>query len=222
MGKPKVPEQKPTAQEIAQFEISHQDKWNDHQQYGIPAQDAMIRQTTGYVLNPDTGRYEIDPAAGVLHADGSVRTDAGREIARAQKQWQPLLQGINPNTGRGRTGRVGLLQDKMASDAQIEAGTRFGQQNTYLQALQDTIGIGRGQQADLISANQHMAGMAAQQAGQDARTSFQNRLGNQQAIGTLIGAGGSYLMNQVPVVRPDGGYIRGAYDTAFKGFLGGL
>lgn len=219
--KPKVEEQKPTAQEIANFEIS-KDMRQNYEQFGIPAQDALIRRNTGLAFDAESGGYSIDPSVGVLNADGSVRTDTGRNLAAAQRQWQPLLSGLNPNAGSGRVGRVGLLADKMASDAQIAAGTQFGQQNGYLSGLQDAISVGRGQQAGLLGGLQADAGQAAALAGQDARQAFNTRLGNQQAFGHLVGMGSAYAMNQVPVVRKDGTYIKGAYDNAFKGWLGSL
>ncbi|WP_020396482.1 hypothetical protein [Thiolinea disciformis] len=221
MGKPKVQEQKPTAQEIANFEISR-DKLLNYQQRGIPLQNEMIRLRTGRKLNPATNQWEIDPNAGVLNADGSVRTDAGQAMALAQQQWKPLLQGINPNNGRGRTGMLGALQQKMRSDAGVEAQTRFGQQTGYLQGLMDVAEMGRGNVSSILQGQQGLAGQAANQAAYDAKQAFQDRLERQQAVGKLAGIGQGYLMSQVPVVAQDGSYINGAYDNSLRGVLGRL
>ena len=206
MGKPKVPTIKPTAQEIQQFEIN-KDKWANYQQYGVPAQNEIIRRTLTDKLNPD----------------GSVKTDAGQAMALAQKQWEPLLKRpVNPNAGAGRTGMLSMLQDKMGSDMRIESQTRYGQQTGYLGAMQDVMNMGRGLQSDALQGMGNLTNLAAQQAANDARNTFNRRLENQTALGGLLGMGSTYLMSDVNPIRADGSYIKGAYDNALKGWMGGL
>ncbi len=203
MGKPKVEEQKPTAQELAQFAIA-KEKWANYQDNGVPLQDRYIDMLTNDKLN----------------ADGSVRTDAGQAVARAQQQWQPLLsRAVNPNTGRGRTGMVPMLAKKMASDANIEAGTRFSQQGGYLQGLADVAAMGRGQVAGTLNSMQSLAGQAAQVANADALDAYKDNVADQRAAQGLLGLGATAALRDVNPYRSDGTYIKGAYDRALPGLL---
>lgn len=206
MGKPKVPTIKPTAQEIQQFEIN-KDKWANYQQYGVPAQNEIIRRTLTSKLNPD----------------GSVKTDAGQAMALAQKQWKSLLeQPQNPNSGMGRTGMLGMLKDKMGSDMRIESQTRYGQQTGYLGAMQDVMNMGRGLESSNVQALGNATQIAAQQAANDARTAFEKNVANKTAVAGMLGMAIPYAMKDVNVVAPDGSYIKGAYDDAARGWLGSL
>lgn len=220
MGKPKVEEQLPTAQEVALFDINR-DKIANYDK-SKPYQNELIRRTTGHQWDADAKRWDIDPSAGVVGAGGQVQVDNGRNFARAQQQWKPLLQNINPNSSAGRTGRIGLLQDKMRSDAGVLATQPFQQQTGYLQAMQNVAGVGRGQQAQTLGLLQGQAGNAAQTAAADARTAFQGQQANQQAVQGLVGMGSTLLMSPVQTRNPDGSRINGAYDQAFTGFLGNL
>ena len=64
---------------------------------GKPIENEWIRRTTGMVLNSETGEYDIDPSAGVLNEDGSVKIDTTDAASANEKAYGDALQNINPN-----------------------------------------------------------------------------------------------------------------------------
>ncbi|HPQ94599.1 MAG: hypothetical protein KDI44_17840 [Thiothrix sp.] len=215
MGKPKVPEQQPTAVEQQLFRIN-QDRLQNYQQ-GQGLQNALIRQMTG--RRWDGSQWGVDPSAGVVGANGQVPVDNGRALAAADQQWAPLLQQYDPNAGQSRTGRVGLLQNYMGSRANVAAQVPLQAQTGYLQALANVAGMGQGQLADTSTMMTHQAQQAAAQAAQDAQQGFRQNVADQQAAQGLLGLGATSLLQQVPTYDAQGNYIPGAYDARLRGFF---
>lgn len=190
MGGPDVEEQKPTEQEIAQFEINKQ-MWDDYLSHAPEDHRAFMVNETGYYAD-NNGKLQIKKG-GLLNADGTVIQDTGQAMAEAQQKWQPLLdQPINPNRGIDRMGRLKMINKKQKSDAGIETNTLLAQQNAPLRGQENVIALGRGNQVDALQGMQQLAGQAAQKAGADAQSSFADASANRYLLGTGIGAIGGY------------------------------
>lgn len=189
MGSPSTPEQEPTEQEIAQFEIATK-QWEDYQKYAPQEQETLMRKTTGYVPDGDGGLRIA--AGGLLNNDGTTKTDTGVAMAQASQQWAGLDRPMNPNNGAVRMGNVDVLGKKLESDAAIETGTLLGQQNRPIQGMQQVIGLGRGQQASASEGMMQQAGIAANQAAADANSAFADQSANRHLLGAAIGAVGGY------------------------------
>ena len=222
MSKPKVKEQKPTAQEIAQFDIAQQ-QWAEYRDTAPPLQEMYQRLTTGWT--PD-GEGGLQQTGHVLNDDGSVRTDTGQVQAQAAQAWDDVLQAPdNPNKGAGRMGRTDLLEARLGSEAKATTGSQLQQQNNYLQGVENVISMGRGQQASALTGMQQQAGVAANEAAQDAQKAFADKSANRYLAGSVLGAAGGYLGYQnankqnpssaaggTPGINPAGGmfnFLRG-------------
>lgn len=198
MSKPKVEEQQPTAQEVAQFDIA-QDKWANYQNTGVPIQNDYLQGINDQVVN------------------GSVQTNAGNAMAAAQQQWKPMLNA-QPDPNRGQN--ISLLTNKIGSDVGISAGAEFQQQSSYLGDLTQAANMGRTAQTPVLQSMGNLAGQASQQAQQDSQQAYQGTLANQNAFSGMVGAATPLLMNRVNPIAKDGSYLNGAYDNRIKSFLG--
>lgn len=189
MGSPDVEEQKPTAAEIAQFDIA-QSMWADYQETAPALQKIYQERTTGMVPDGEGGLVQ---SGNVLDANGSVRTSGGLAQAGVAEAWSGMdKQALDANRGANRVGRTDLLNERMASSVGAGVNTRLGQQNNMLRGVENVVSMGSGQQTQALNGMQSLAGAAAQTAAADANAAFADKSANRYLLGQGVGAAAGY------------------------------
>lgn len=194
MAKGDQKEIEPTEQEIAQFEIA-KDMW-DRNRETAPQTDAMLSaMTTGYVPDGEGG-LKIADNQHQLNDDGSVRIDAGQADAQAGAAWNEVQnKPVDPNGGGRRLG-IGLMEDRIKSQSETGSRVRLGQQNRHIKAVENMAALARGQEAEALRGMQQQAGEAANEASNDAVTSYNDSQNKRYAIGQGVGFVGGVLANK--------------------------
>ena len=104
--------------------------------------------------------------------------------------------GINPNSGvfKSQMGKLDRAKSSVKADSMSQA--QLGQQNRYVGGINNIVRMGQGQATEAIQGFGDMASMSGQKAYNDARNTMQNRNGNAQIGGQVIGAGVRYGLRQ--------------------------
>lgn len=184
-------EVKITPEEVEQIKVA-EEKWARYERVGKPLSNAYIQRATGF-KESDNGDLDIVDG-GILNPDGSVKTDASSAIASSTKAYSQGLKGINPNSGKYRSGVAGIEAKKMETASEAEAGVKLGQQNRWLKGLENVVAMGKGQETTAVNGLMDLSANAAGEARQDAYDAFRDNQSRKQLAGQVIGAGASLAL----------------------------
>ena len=100
--------------------------------------------------------------------------------------------GINPNSGLFKAELEKVDRKKAEAKADNINQVQVGQQNRYVQGLQNIVKMGQGAEASAVQGMGALADMSGQRAYENARSNVMNRNANRQVAGQVIGAGTRY------------------------------
>lgn len=174
-----APSVKETKEEQALAEVA-QKKWQYYQDNYRPLEDEYMSQ----VDNLDSeGAYDF--------ASGTAASAATAAFDGARKNMASDLQGagINPNSGKYKSGMAGLADAEAMSSADNKSRAMTSQQDEYVTGLSNVSAIGRGQSTNAQAGLSDLAQSANAKAANDAGNAWNNKAATIGAAGSLFGAG---------------------------------
>jgi len=185
-----------TEQQKAFAEVAMK-QWQDYQQRYRPYENEFMGKVDR--LNSENSYQQAADLA-------SVPVESSFTGAVTNSAQQMTQAGINPNSGmfQEELNKIDRKKQQTKSDYQNQA--QVSQQDRYTSGIQNIVRMGQGQSTQAMQGLGDVASMANQRAQNDAQLSAQNRYGNQQVVGGVVGAGTRYgLGKSLPQVQPDQG-----------------
>lgn len=175
-------EVKETAAEQAQAEVA-ESMWNLYQQKLAPYEDMFIR-----------GVDKLNSSDAYTKAAGDTSLNYSSQFSNARDQAGDSLTSAGVNPGSGKFGATQDSLTRQQSFSQNDAVNQAQSSNAdqYVGGLEDALAIGSGQEAGNMQSLGSLADASNQSAISDARAAQTNALGNQSALGSLVGAGAGY------------------------------
>jgi hypothetical protein len=170
---------KDTASQKALASIAAQ-RFNLYQQYYVPLENQFMSDVAGM----------MDPTA-FENVEGFVNALQQPEFQAAKRnmQQQAFSMGADPTSGQYQA-RASQMQQAQARGMGLGTSQALsGQVDRYYQGMQNIIAMGQGQAGQAIAGLADVGSLAQQRAAAEAKTSFSNYLGRQQAIGSAVGLG---------------------------------
>ena len=170
---------KDTASQKALASIAAQ-RFNLYQQYYVPLENQFISDVAG-MMDPTS----FESVEGFVNALQQPEFQA----ATRNMQQQAFAMGADPTSGQYQA-RASQMQQAQARGMGLGTSQALsGQVDRYYQGMQNIIAMGQGQAGQAISGLADVGSLAQQRAAAEAKTSFSNYLGRQQAIGSAVGLG---------------------------------
>jgi hypothetical protein len=174
-----APSAKETKEEQALAEVA-QKKWQYYQDNYRPLEDEYMKQ----VDNLDSeGAYDF---AGGTAASATTAAFAG---ARENMAEDMRSAGVNPNSGKYKSGMAGLADAEAMSSADGKSRALTSQQDEYVTGVSNVSAIGRGQSTSAQAGLSDLAQSANTKAASDAGNAWNNKAATTSAAGGLFGAG---------------------------------
>ena len=155
-------------------------RFNLYQQYYVPLENQFMSDVAGM----------MDPTA-FENVEGFVNALQQPEFQAATRnmQQQAFAMGADPTSGQYQA-RASQMQQAQARGMGLGTSQALsGQVDRYYQGMQNIIAMGQGQAGQAIAGLADVGSLAQQRAAAEAKTSFSNYLGRQQAIGSAAGLG---------------------------------
>lgn len=153
----------------------------DYKQRWLPLQQALGTQVTEMGA---AGSAERKRGAGMAATDTDMAFDkaqAGLERTTAQRR--------DFGSSSHKLAVAGLDEDRATSKALGIAGVDEQIDDAYVQGLSQIMAIGQGQRANAVEGMGQVAAMSGRQAAYDAQASLENRMGNAELAGQVVGMG---------------------------------
>lgn len=169
---------KETKEEQALADVAAK-KWQYYQETYRPLEDAYMAQVGE--LNSQ-GSYDF--AGGTAASATTAAFDGARQnMAEAMQQ-----QGVNPNSGKYKSGMSGLSDAEAMSSADNKSRALTSQQDEYVTGISNISAIGRGQSTTAQAGLSDLAQAANQKAASDAGNAWNSKAATTNAVGGLFGA----------------------------------
>lgn len=155
-------------------------KWKYYQDNFRPLEDTFMKQVDG-----------LDSEAAYDFAGGSAASATTAAFAGARDNMTESLQsaGINPNSGKYKTGMASLADAEGLSSADSKSRALNSQQDEYVTGLSNISAIGRGQSTTAQAGMSEIAQSANAKAASDAGNAWNSKAATTNAVGNVFGAG---------------------------------
>jgi hypothetical protein len=186
---------KETSKERALADIGKQ-QLADFKQRWLPVQQKFAAQVTA-AGGPDS--FERRRATTMAGVDTSAKYGLAQ-----QKLDQSAAAGGAFGSASHKLGVVGMGQDRATSAGLGAVAADQATDDQSIAGLNAVTALGRGEKATALGGMQQAAAISARQAQADADRSLQERAGNYQLAGSVVGLGTGLMAGQKPSgVRPE-------------------
>ena len=176
-----TPSQSAEEKELAAIAV---EKWNSNSKMYFDVQN-------DYIEAVQTGEADYADAAGRTNtannmAFGEVREDLSQNL---------FAQNFSADSGRFMGAMTGLSEDQGLTLGTGLNETRMAVENSGLGGLQSVVDMGLGQEAQAFQGMTDIAGQATRDSITRAGRAYDERMGKQHLVGTVLGAGASAYQN---------------------------